>query len=105
MSIECCGRNRDTPFCPTCGQALIAKNHSAVGLLTYIRNSLRTHQTKVRIVSLRLEKCRAGDSGYDRSQLERELRNAQKTTAKWEAWKRILVDLIENDMENDDGTT
>ena len=74
MSVNhCCGNDRNTPFCPICGQRLSINN--AAGLLAYVSSCAEDHR-------------RTKKNNQDQLQSEQ--------LDKWESWEAALQDLMKN---------
>ena len=80
MQSTCCGKKRDTKFCPDCGGRLSA-SYTLNDLLNHCRKQAET-QTK----SLATRKY--GDDRYRARYLA--------TIGKWELWAKQLAELLES---------
>jgi hypothetical protein len=92
--VECCGKLRSSPFCPTCGRALQAKSplHS---LLAY----LRSQEEKYKGEKAKAEKGVLENPESSRSQDY--LRRTGTFVAKWGAWSAAVASVLEGDHQAD----
>lgn len=84
--VTCCGKDRDTVFCPECGTRL-TERHTLAGLLRHIRHHIRV---------LRKEESRwqgfvdRGAEGNHLLRCQRKVIAASALIAKWEGWANDL---------------
>jgi hypothetical protein len=81
----CCGKKRNTKFCPDCGCRL---TNSLVGLLKHVEG-------KAELVRKRYEGVKQR-SLSDRPKWETSLPSLLKTVEKWESWRDLLAKLLES---------
>lgn len=82
--VLCCGKHRDTPYCPFCGEKL--PKTPIQTLLTHLRTQIQVYQR-------RINNYEGPDGLSPRQQglLERHKRNH----AKWLAWKAAVESLMD----------
>lgn len=89
MSVECCGKSRETPFCPQCGKQL-GSNHDLAGLLAHIRKSGRDAQKRHEMCL----RCAANTRGADSENYRQRAEANASLAEKWNAWADALVVLL-----------
>jgi hypothetical protein len=89
MATECCGANRETPFCPDCG-ADLRKRNPLGSLLVYLKAQVKAQY------SLANTSRRKAEIRYDaeRARLERLAGKAEKNALKWQTWAQALEGLL-----------
>lgn len=99
MGISCCGKDRSTPFCPTCGSALQAPAILS-GLLAHIRARIKTLEHQATKIEAWPEDVRVRRTSY----ISRLLQSSAKAKVKWRAWERGLLELMKTEETDEDGT-
>lgn len=83
-TVECCGKERPSPFCPMCGKRL-TPDMPLVYLLEHITGQAARLQKKAD------SDIRRPDSGT----------TYEAAAAKWEAWRVALSELINHSREEE----
>jgi len=87
---ECCGKKRETRFCPDCGAALGPKG-PGVELLKHVQKTAAHFQLRVR----RYEKPVSDDP--TNAYLKRQKERAQAMFDKWDGWAKWITTAIEDE--------
>jgi hypothetical protein len=87
MATECCGKPRDTPFCPRCGGRLAGESP-----LDELLRHIRVTERNSRAQQERWSKPRPGNDPSDVSPTLAERKRA--TADKWKAWGDALARLM-----------
>jgi hypothetical protein len=89
MTGECCGRARESAYCPDCGRTLAAAT-PIMGLLAFVRTTTRAHATRAEH-----ERRSVGCNGGDRDEeYRRRAEQYDRTVEKWQSWAAALEELI-----------
>jgi hypothetical protein len=91
MKVECCGKVRESPFCPICGKRLMNADLPLIELLTYCRHSEQRLRKTVETWNRK-----AGEE-TDTSFGESYARDASKlslTVERWKRWGDALADIL-----------
>lgn len=87
MSVECCGKQWGTNFCPTCGKMLSANGHKPA-LLAFLRGHEKTAQTKFELREQQIAE------GHARSDFfARQLPRLTALRDKWKSWADYVESL------------
>ena len=81
--IECCGKDRTTPFCPMCGRAIDGHN-VLYGLLSHIQGVVRSYECRRQS---RLSHC-------DNDKTHPLVKGVEKKMKKWVDWQDALARAI-----------
>jgi len=82
MSVEHCGQDRDTPYCPECGKRLEENLSGIQGLKRHVDSRVEA----VRRDAEKEERQRPSDICCER---------AKKNLVKWEKWQAALKELMD----------
>jgi hypothetical protein len=82
--VQCCKKNRDTPFCPQCGRALMSQ--PLFHLAIYLRKLAQKHATQA-------YKCQRGENRWGRysdQQRKRYYESFKEAEHKYTAWAEAV---------------
>jgi hypothetical protein len=90
---KCCGRNRDSRFCPDCGKKL-GDDNGLQGQQAHCRKTERHHRALARNRARDIE--RAKSKGEETPDWWHNVKDGAETTAnRWKAWGDGLANLID----------
>lgn len=82
--MKCCGKNRETKFCPDCGRGL--DQEPIYQLLAHITKTAHNYKRQL-------------DFSVENEMSEFHRNKAKKTYKKWNSWKKALRKLIKQMKE------
>lgn len=92
VPVECCGKTRDSRFCPDCGKELGLG--VLEGLIDYCRKNERPHRK--RIEELKQRKANPqNDRDRDTDKLNRRIANKTRMAEKWKRWADAVQSLLD----------
>lgn len=85
---NCCGEDRNTPFCPECGEPLA--NKDVLQLLKHCRNQAKSRN---KLLGRHLKSLQDSDKLDDEEKSRREV-SAGIRLGKWQRWTDALEELL-----------
>jgi hypothetical protein len=98
----CCGKERNTNFCPQCGKAM-SKEAGLLGLKRYVDSMYEAAQARVQERKNEVARVEnpSTDFGYRRIQLikdaKQSLARAVKKEEQWRDWQEALIKAIDGE--------
>jgi hypothetical protein len=95
---ECCGEERDTPFCPICGRQLTV-GYTLHQLIAYCRQHQKQREKELRRLTDSAEPSPVSFTvGNDRDERRMvRIRHAQQFRDKWKSWADQIESLMQRD--------
>jgi hypothetical protein len=92
----CCGEDRNTPFCPQCGNQLITND--LWSLLRHIRSTIKSRERSIKTEEKQIKHWNGDDD--EKEEAIRMVRiQGEKTIEKWKSWECSLIKLLKEDSD------